>query len=60
MNKDQRLRDDMLVLYGALSSIQFPFLFKTMSEAQAYYDLLDNILEQYKSILKRLWDYDDE
>lgn len=57
---NQKLRDDMMALYGQFSAISFPLVWKG-EETQAYYDLIDNMLEQYKSILKRLFeDFEDD
>ena len=58
---DQKLRDDMLALYGMFNAISLPLVWNATNESQAYYDLIDNMLEQYKSILSRLFkDFDDD
>ena len=60
-NQDQKLRDDMMALYGALNAICFPLIPGKMVHLQAHYDLIDNLKEQYTSILERLFeDFDDE
>lgn len=55
---NQKLRDDMMCLRGHLASLKFP----TTSEIPtAYYDLTDNIFEQYDSILSRIYsDFKDD
>lgn len=62
MQITQKLRDDMMCLYGSLTAICFPLNWSTNeSTNHAYYDLIDNIREQYVSILKRLYsDFDDD
>lgn len=49
-------RDKMFLLLGKLEAINFPLLFDDGEvNHQAYYDLIDSIVDDYKSILKELY-----
>lgn len=41
-------RDKAMIILGQLQAIRFPL----NGETQAYYDLIDNISDQYVSLLK--------
>lgn len=52
-------RDKMLYLLGKLQAIGYPLQQGEMNHA--YYDLIDSIIMQYKSILKMIYpDFKDE
>lgn len=53
MNNDKKLREDMFFLLGQIEAASFPF-----ETGQPYHDLIDSIIEQYKSILKRTVGYE--
>ena len=48
-------RDKMTFLLGQLESIKYPFIWTTELASQAYYDLIDSIVDQYKSIMKDVY-----
>jgi len=53
-------RDKMMALLGQLEAIKFPLCWNE-GNGQPYYDLIDSIAEQYKSILKMVYpDFKDE
>lgn len=55
-------RDKAMQLLGAIRSIEFPLKWDDRNRAEntAYYDLIDSIVEQYKSLLKELYpDFED-
>ena len=54
--KDQKLRDEMMYFYGGLGSLQC----LTDPENARLQDLLDLMIEQYKSFMKEIWEYEDE
>lgn len=56
MIDNEKLRDDMMFLFGQLHAIAFPLILNKGEENSAYYDLIDSIIEQYKSVLNRLFD----
>lgn len=45
-------RDKEMHLLGQLESIRFPLASNDVATGQAYYDLIDSIVEQYKQVLK--------
>ena len=56
MTIDPTLRDDLFRLYGHLQAIAFPLIDSTENHANAYYDLINDIIEQYESIMNRVID----
>lgn len=60
MNKiedEQKLRDNMFRLLGAINAISFPLIWTNneIYNNTAYYDLLENLVEQYDAILVEMW-----
>lgn len=53
---NQKLRDDMMMLKGRLEAIGFPLVWESITNKQAYYDLIDSINEEYESILRRIFE----
>lgn len=54
-------RDKAIILLGQLEAIQFPIISMNGEFSHAYYDLLESIISQYKSILKDIYpDFEDE
>ena len=52
--KDQKLRDEMMYFYGQLGSIH------CLVQTQDAEELLVIMIEQYKSFMKEIWEYEDE
>lgn len=54
---DQKLREDMYCLLGKLEAIAFPLMWSDNKGAnQAYYDLIDSIVNDYENIISRVMD----
>lgn len=53
-----KTRDEMLIILGLLEAIRFPIIPSEFNNG--YYDLIEMIVNRYKSVLTELIGYKDE